>query len=480
MSEQDIQRASLLARVNFPIYCIKSISERHILIGGGGGMAKTGISNPFEIYELTYDPVTNTARATLATHFDVGANAIMNMCVIPSSKYLFELACGGMQGMCHIYDVKFRFKNGLTTNHHDDHSNDQNNSSSNYLRRRHMSLSSQNSIEDIEENIEEYHGPTVEIKNKLKTDSDIHHNDNQDGDKKNSVPNTIPDYIFDFDLKESFQTDFHSDEPYQKLIKYSLNANMVFSAGADGHIGFWQLPNYKLLTRLKAHENEIDDIDIHPSGRHLASVSRDGRSLIWNINNYKLVTSLEHSQVIPKPTNKEKLSIFTNAKYLPRLCRYSIVEGDENNVRLFVALNSRAKLDSYICKWTIQKDQYYMQKIISAGDVPLFAMAISDDGRFLAVGKQTGDIDVFIAFSLQRCYQFSQAHNIFVTGIEFLSTTQASLELVGGDVDAALVSVSVDNRIVLHKIPKRGFFGSFLFFVLFILFIYVTMNYFDL
>lgn len=439
--------------------------------------------------------------------FFTGANAIMNLCVIPKSKHLFELACGGMQGMCHIYDVKFRFKNGLTTHHYDDHYIDQNNSSNNYLRRRHMSFSSQNSVEDIEENIEECHNPKVELdNNKLKADKDIHHDNNQGDDKKDSVPNNIPDYIFDFDLKKSFQTDFHSDEPYQKLVKYSTNAYMVFSAGADGHIGFWQLPNYKPLTRIKAHENEIDDIDIHPSGRHLASVSRDGRSLIWNVNNYQLVKSLEHNQVIPKPTNKEKAEIFAKAKYLPRLCRYSTVEGDENNVRLFVALNSRAKLDSYICKWLIQKDEYYMEKIISAGDVPLFAMAINDDGRFLAVGKQTGDIDVFIAFSLQRCYHFSQAHNIFITGIEFLQTTQASLELVGGDVDAALVSVSVDNRIVLHKIPKRGkfdlkkliiivincnqifffitatlgFFGSFLFFVMFILFIYVVMNYFDL
>lgn len=74
MSESDNQQACLLARVNFPLYCIKAITERHILVGGGGGISKTGISNPFEIYELSFDPISNMARATLVTHFDVGEN----------------------------------------------------------------------------------------------------------------------------------------------------------------------------------------------------------------------------------------------------------------------------------------------------------------------------------------------------------------------------------------------------------------------
>ncbi|KPM02948.1 hypothetical protein QR98_0013740 [Sarcoptes scabiei] len=71
--EQETEQANLLARVNFPIYCVKAITERHILIGGGGGCSKTGIANNLEIYELIYDHHTNTARATLATHFDVDA-----------------------------------------------------------------------------------------------------------------------------------------------------------------------------------------------------------------------------------------------------------------------------------------------------------------------------------------------------------------------------------------------------------------------
>lgn len=394
----------------------------------------------------------------------------MNMCFIPLSKYSFEITCGGMQGICHVYDMKFTFKNGYIDFSHGTNILQQSN---NCLRRRNFSLSSQHSSEDIEENIEEVNEKIKEDLNK-KTSLSKSDNHNQQGDdiKKD---NNIPDYQFDFELKNSFQTDFHLNEPYQKLIKYSARNNMVFSGGADGWIRFWTLPNYNLFKEIKAHDNEIDDIDIHPNGKHLVSVSRDCKCYIWNVSTGKLLTTLNHDQVIPRPSNnKQKLPNQAEPKYNPRLCRYSIVEGDENNSRLFVTLNTQSKLDSYICKWFIKNDQYLIEKIVATGDVPIFAMAIrygnffpfnhfifhfiqfSNDGRFLAIGKQTGDVDVYIAFSLQRCYHFVQAHNIFVTGIEFLSTSPATLELVGGNTEISLVSISVDNRIVLHKIPRRG------------------------
>lgn len=37
----------LLARVNFPLYTVQMLTNRHILVGGGGGSAKTGVANGF-------------------------------------------------------------------------------------------------------------------------------------------------------------------------------------------------------------------------------------------------------------------------------------------------------------------------------------------------------------------------------------------------------------------------------------------------
>ena len=85
-------------------------------------------------------------------------------------------------------------------------------------------------------------------------------------------------------------------------------------------------------------------------------------------------------------------------------------------------------------------------------------LEFSDNGRFLATGTMDGDVDVYICSSLQRCYRVAQVHQFFVWAVEFMPSTQASLELVGGQAEAALISVSGDRQIMMHKIPKRGMF----------------------
>ena len=35
----------LLARSDFPMYLVSSLGERHFLVAGGGGQAKTGVAN---------------------------------------------------------------------------------------------------------------------------------------------------------------------------------------------------------------------------------------------------------------------------------------------------------------------------------------------------------------------------------------------------------------------------------------------------
>ena len=47
--------ALLICTVDFPIYCIQAISERHIVIAGGGGSSKTGVHNQINILELVPD-----------------------------------------------------------------------------------------------------------------------------------------------------------------------------------------------------------------------------------------------------------------------------------------------------------------------------------------------------------------------------------------------------------------------------------------
>lgn len=41
------ENTTVVARVNFPLYSVQLLTCRHILVAGGGGAARTGVSNAF-------------------------------------------------------------------------------------------------------------------------------------------------------------------------------------------------------------------------------------------------------------------------------------------------------------------------------------------------------------------------------------------------------------------------------------------------
>lgn len=38
---------NVLARINFPLFSVQMLTNRHVLVAGGGGSAKTGVANGF-------------------------------------------------------------------------------------------------------------------------------------------------------------------------------------------------------------------------------------------------------------------------------------------------------------------------------------------------------------------------------------------------------------------------------------------------
>jgi len=67
---------------------------------------------------------------------------------------------------------------------------------------------------------------------------------------------------------------------------------------------------------------------------------------------------------------------------------------------------------------------------------------------------------VFI-FGAQRIYQLNEAHEIFVTGLEFAPDT-TSRAIVGPNVDFTLFSISADSQIKAHQVESRRMHLSFL------------------
>lgn len=47
MSSKEELRGDPAAKVNFPLYAVEMLTERHFVVAGGGGEAKTGVPNGF-------------------------------------------------------------------------------------------------------------------------------------------------------------------------------------------------------------------------------------------------------------------------------------------------------------------------------------------------------------------------------------------------------------------------------------------------
>ena len=95
----------LLCKVDFPLYGLCCITNRHILLAGGGGAARTGVKNGMEIFELSHNGKGTVAESV--TFFDTGIHAIMN---IASAQYDPQsqtaiVACGQNEN-CQLYRLQ--------------------------------------------------------------------------------------------------------------------------------------------------------------------------------------------------------------------------------------------------------------------------------------------------------------------------------------------------------------------------------------
>ncbi|XP_035229140.1 prolactin regulatory element-binding protein-like isoform X1 [Stegodyphus dumicola] len=264
----------LLARVNFPLYGVRSLSERHVLVAGGGGNGKSGILNVIEIYELIQNG--STCRAESVTHYETGSEAIMSCAIYGAGKYYILFA--SMAGNCQIYKIKYE----IVENDHIEKNSYSDKLSEPYIRKRAHAA--------------EFDSPS-QISNLNCKTSDT--NDNVTDSKLR----------FKIQPLESFQTDF-SDDPYQKLVKFSSSAKLLVAGGADGHVRLWKYPELKKIHDIAAHLDDVDDLDICPIGKKIVTVSRDGCGKVWNSETGCLITDLKY--VLPQKSD---------GKYIFRSCR---------------------------------------------------------------------------------------------------------------------------------------------------------------
>ncbi|XP_052895251.1 prolactin regulatory element-binding protein [Anopheles moucheti] len=407
----------LLARVNFPLYAIEMLTSRHVLVAGGGGASKTGVANGFEIYEIYHDGEKYVADEVI--RHETGPTVVMNCAVKNDEKRTLLMA--GQESHCQMYLVNTIIDSG----EYSSTSPISNKTDPEGLRKR-RSISQQRSSL----------GPSA-------PPPTVQGGESKKADDGKATPAARKQIRFEIKTADSVQTDFTETEPLQRVVRISPNGRLMATGGMDGHLRVWNFPKMTIASDIAAHTKEIDDLDFSPDSKHVVSIAKDGLGVIWSINPDK-----ESKKLVWNPP--------ANCRYLLKRCRYGLVEGQKDKFRLFTLANPFAKsgkAKGLLQQWDPEAGR--MTGVVEI-DESLAALAVRDDGRFVAIGTMfSGSVSVYIAFSLQRVLHVPNAHAMFVTGLEFLPVTNFDGPAITGDTEAAVLSISVDNRICVHSLPYR-------------------------
>lgn len=371
----------------------------------GGGSSKTGVANGFEIFELSHNGSQFIAEEV--TRHETGPSVVMNCTTYNNEKKIWIAA--GQESHCQLYNVSSKVvtvKNGEVIKPASD------NTKENIRQRKNMDKGEETYVP--EERIEEIKDDNSNIKSK----------------RLQLIVKPL----------DSVQTDFSEVEPLQRIVRISSNGKFMATGGTDGHIRLWKFPQLYKLNDLDAHLKEIDDIDFCPDSTLIASVAKDGKAFVWNVNN-----GSKFKDLIWSPPN--------GLKYMYKRCRFRKLEEEKSKIQLFMLSNAIiGKNTSFLQMWDVNSGN--IVKAIPYKET-LSALAVSDDGKFVAVGTMfSGSVDIYIAFSLRRALHVPGAHSMFVTGLEFLPT-KLDGPTIASNTETAVVSISVDNKICIHSIPFR-------------------------
>lgn len=248
------------------------------------------------------------------------------------------------------------------------------------------------------------------------------------------------------------QADQSPQDPCVKCVRFSSDLTLLLCGGADGYIRVWEFPSLKEKLNFKAHNDELEDIDISPDKKHIVTVGRNFECSVWSGD--QLAMGLCWYENMPQIAEKS---------YRYKSCRFAKVEDQKDALRLYTVQiphkRDRKPPQCYITKWDGRSFLPLLTK--PCGNEVTSCLAVSDSGTFLGLGTVTGSVAIYIAFSLQKLYYIQESHGIVVTDLSFFPDASKS-KAIKGDNEVAMLSVAVDSRCQIHAVPNRRSFPLWL------------------
>ncbi|KAJ7985674.1 hypothetical protein DPEC_G00354510 [Dallia pectoralis] len=394
-----------LYRAPFPLYTIKVDPETGwVITAGGGGASKTGIKNA--VHFLGLELVGGRYSATLLHCHDTDTHATMNMAI---GK---DVIAAGQDGSCRL--LRFRQNQPRGKDKVAGGGNEQGTA------RRRARKGGKGGDEAA---------------------GGIDVSDIKDDTTQISV-----------DKVGEVQSDLNPQDPLQKCVRFSPDLSLLLAGGTDGYIRVWEYPSLKEKLDFKAHNGEIEDLDISPNNKHLVTVGRDFACSVWSGN--QLATSL---------CWHEKMPHIAERTYRYMACRFGKVEDQKDALRLYTVQiphkRDRRPPQCYLSKWDGRNFLPMLTK--PCGSEVISTLTVSDSGTFLGLGTVTGSVAIYIAFSFQRLYYVQESHGIVVTDLAFLPGILKGHSKTG-NYETAMLSVAVDSRCQMHTVRNRRSFPIWL------------------
>uniref|UniRef100_A0A8D3AZ89 Prolactin regulatory element binding n=1 Tax=Scophthalmus maximus TaxID=52904 RepID=A0A8D3AZ89_SCOMX len=290
-------------RAPFPLYSIKVDPKTGLVItAGGGGASKTGIRNAVHFLDLQLVGEHQYSASLLHCH-DTDTRATMNMAVGDG------VIAAGQDGTCSL----MRFQLCTQTDGSKAAAKEGGNSVLQGSARRRAGKGDKGGQDGAAAS-----GDLSNIKNET---------------TRISVTGLA-----------EVQSDLNPQDPLQKVVRFSPDLSLLLTGGTDGHIRVWEFPSLKKKFDFKAHEGEIEDLDMSPGKKHLVTVGRDFACSVWSGN--QLAMSLKWHETLPQMAEKT---------YRYMACRFGKVEDQKEALRCYTVQiphkRDRRPPPCYLTKW---------------------------------------------------------------------------------------------------------------------------------
>ncbi|XP_065322198.1 uncharacterized protein LOC135929514 isoform X2 [Gordionus sp. m RMFG-2023] len=415
---------SLLAITDYPLYCVKALNNRYFLVAGGGGCSKTGVDNSLAIYEIEID--NQRIYGKIVSLLDMGLYAPMNMahsCIDSIlGEYFLALGLGDICQTFHLQryiqkNIDEKLIEKLSTNqslakknlnlrHRKRYDSDAshngklaNGSLSNghlpYHKASHNKSRSSLDL-NIISNITKKNGVVQHFLDENKEINDVYVNE-----KRSNYTHESPKYELKNEFKlihlHSVTTDTHKITAHQKTVKICSDRKFIITGGTDGFIRIWNMDTLAIIREIKAHENEIDDLEIHPTKPHIVSLSRDGHAYVWNSEDGSKICEL-------------KWSLATRYRF--RACRYQTASPQTKLYTVHIpCTRAKVRQPSYLTEWEIlesdldegfdNKTDYRICDIKVTGNEESYILALDYSGKYLAIGTSDGSVSIYTTNDLK-------------------------------------------------------------------------------